>query len=296
MSEYTAITLEPTAGTDPVRPDTVGFYAMPVLADLNNTGDRIQTMVDHLGMPFVMSDLFAQKKRTVFGYKAKDANQVHGDMYREMSLRRLDFVHEQLDRLGMDTTLAMGDSLGVPAVQGMQLFGERERQFDAVLLRDGWNLKPEAGKVRGLGRYAFYQAKDALFSSGDRHVEEYGYSNRDIDEENETSVPEKLANVADTMRGPENRQNAIVLAGRVANEGAGVLTIVCLRNGLSGSETDIDRFLQDLRTAHNNTCRELRHDQRNRTALHTVLEDGWHSDLLDPARGAQHVRDTLGML
>ena len=296
MSEYTAVTLEPTTPVEAVRPDTVGFYAMPVLADLNNTGNRIQTMVDHLGIPFVMSDLFAQKKRTVFGYEAKHANQVHGDIYREMSLRRLDFVHEQLSRLGMDTALAMGDSLGVPAVQGMQLFAEPERRFNALLLRDGWNLKPEVGKVRGVARYAIYQGKDAAFSSGEREVTDYGFEQRDLDEEDETSLPKKLANVADTMRGPENRKNALALAGRAATEGAGVLNIVCLNQGLSGSEADVKLFIGDLHTAYNNANREQPLEQRGHIRMRAWRRDGWHSDLMDPALGAADVRDTLSLL
>lgn len=68
MSEYKAVILEPRSDVAPVHPDAVGFYAMPVMANLQNTGDRIQTMVDQLGIPFVMADLLAQGKKRNFWY------------------------------------------------------------------------------------------------------------------------------------------------------------------------------------------------------------------------------------
>ncbi|MDB5170188.1 MAG: hypothetical protein JWN82_584 [Candidatus Saccharibacteria bacterium] len=290
--EYTSVTLEPTVDVEPIRSDTIGFYAMPVLANLNNTGDRIQTMVDQLGIPFVMSDLYAQRKRTVFGYTAKTANQVTGDIYRDMSLRRLDFVHEKLAAYNASTVVAMGDSLGVSAVQGMQLHGEFDQRFDALLLRDGWNLKPQIGKVRGLGRYAVYQIKDALFSSGDRTVHEYGYGEQDLEEADETSTIKKLVNVADTMRGPENRQNATTLAGRAAASGEAALNIVCLRQGLSGNQEDMQEFVWDLRKAYLHSSHML----PGHSKFRAEVVDGWHSDLLDPTRGARDVRNTLGLL
>jgi hypothetical protein len=299
MSEYTATVIEPTGSATPDRPDVVGFYAMPIVSDVRNTGDRIQTMVDELGIPFVMADLFAQKKRTVFGYEAKDANKVSGDIYREMSLRRLDFVHGELSRFGGRTLLAVGDSLGVPAVQGMQLHAEPERRFDAVLARDGWNLKGQTGTTRGIGRYFGYLIQDKsheLLSGSDRgEVREYGFKEHPV-EEDETSLKEKLINVADAMRGPENRTNAIILAGQAAAEHGAVLNLVGFANGISGSPEQVTAFMREARTAYNNTLREQPAHVRAQNKLATAMVDGWHSDLLDPIRGAADVRATLDLI
>lgn len=295
MAEYTAHTLEPSPGVESHYPGVVGFYAMPIMSNLNNTGDRIQTMVDQLGIPFVMADLFAQRKRTVFGYKPREANQINGDMYRDMSQRRIEFVDEQLEKFGADKRIAMGDSLGVAAVQGMQIYADSEQRFDALLLRDGWNLKAPVSTIRGLGRYAAYQINDARWSSGEPVIHDYGYSKAELPEKNETNILQKLWNVADVMRGPENYRNALRIAIMASDPEHAAAHFVCLSNGLSGDDLDIIKFQHELDSAY----RTNRHSIRKigvDTKFITTRRAGWHSQLMDPAKGAADVRTTLEML
>lgn len=268
------------------QPSVVGLYAMPIAANLQNSGDRLQTMVDELGFPFIASDLMIQSKKVIFDMAAKTANQPSGYTYVNMSQRRADFLAEQAGRYGPGVRVGMGDSLGVPAIQGIQLYGEEEQKFDAVLLRDGWNLAPTSGKARGIARYLSYTVQDEIqkrIHGVNFDVTDYGYTATPPSRVDETNLLQKIYNVSDMMRGPENRRNALALA--MAHGLA--MNVVCLEHGLSGTPTQTTKFINDLYVSA---------DHAEDSSLRAEIVPGWHSDLLDPVRGSQDVRNTLSLL
>lgn len=289
---------------DAIYEDTMGLYPLPMFADIKNTGDRLQETVDQIGFPILASDLFLQKKKTIFDLKARTANSPKSPMYEAMSYRRSEYFNDIAENYGVMRRVGIGDSLGVPAIQGMQLHGETESTFDAILLRDGWNLEAAINKptstLRGLGRYALYQAKDALYSKKHPNrfvVPDHGFNKYESDDINETNPIQKLLNVADMMRGGENWVNTTKLMEFVALRGL-ALNVVCLRNGLSGSEKLQHVFLDSLDTSlglhlliSGKTVR-----QAGILPFSSKIADGWHSDLLDPTRLANDINVTLGLL
>lgn len=289
---------------DIVHEDTMGLYPLPMFADIKNTGDRLQETVDQVGFPILASDLFLQKKKTIFDMKARIANSPKGPMYEAMSYRRSEYFNDIADTHGATQRIGIGDSLGVPAIQGMQLYGETDSTFDAILLRDGWNLEAAIDKststLRGIGRYALYQVKDALYSKKHPNrfiVPDHGFSKYDTNDLNETNLVQKLLNVADMMRGSENVVNTTKLTEFVALRGL-ALNIVCLRNGLSGRENLQNVFLDSLDTFLGihmiTTHRSL--EQVETLPYSSKIVDGWHSDLLDPTRAANDIQETLALL
>jgi hypothetical protein len=297
MSEFAATFLEPKTSGDVCVPEVIGLYAMPISSNVQNTGDRIQTMVDRTGIPFFISDLFAQNRKRIFDMSAKAANQPLEPTYKTMSVRRLEFFTDLVGKHGLSHfgTLGMGDSLGVPAIQGMQYYGlEQNEGFDAILLRDGWNLGQSESKLRGFGHYISYTLKDELHKRRD-HVtfqeENYGYSGEEFAQENETNILQKMWNVADMMRSHGNVEIAFQL-GRLSADNGFAMNAVCLRQGLSGSATEQEKFVQVLLAEHEDATEEA----DSMISLRAEVVDGWHSDLLDPARGAHDVENTLDLL
>jgi hypothetical protein len=214
-----------------------------------------------------------------------------------MSLRRVDFVADTIEKHGLSdhAALGMGDSLGVAAIQGMQCYGEKfGRPFEAILLRDGWNLRASESKPRGIGYYLSYLVKDEIHKKRDHvsiDVHDYGFSGKEYAIEDETNPLQKMWNVADMMRSHINVLNAHRLA-RLAALSGWAMNVVCLRQGLSGSDREQVDFLKSLDTAYN----EVRPLNSDIHTLRTTISDGWHSDLLDPIRGASDVEDTMKLL
>jgi hypothetical protein len=99
-----------------------------------------------------------------------------------------------------------------------------------------------------------------------------------------------VKDVTDLMRSFETRRNAVELAGRAAIEGFG-LNLVCLQSGLSGTVHEQDAFLSEVQATY-----EQKRRKASPNTLRTERVAGWHSDLLDPARGADDVRNTLDLL
>lgn len=291
-SPFEAHYLEPQ--TPFSQSDILGVYALPIAANMQNSGDRLQAMVNRTGIPFIVSDLLAQNRRTIFDMAAKDANQPTGDVYRDMSQRRLDFVEEKSEEYQPRILLGMADSLGVPAIQGMQLHREDRQGFNALLLRDGWNLGRSSGKATGMARYLGYQIRDMIHQKRDGvkfDIPKAGWEDTRPSQKPEVGGLGAIRNVADLMRGPHNRRNAVILAGECATQGV-ALNIVLFENGLSGTIPQQEAFIKDLRAAHNQAHEE--HGAYGR--LRHEIVPGWHSDLLDPARGAQDVRDTINLM
>ena len=284
-------------GTEQVS-DTLGLYAMPIAATIQNSGDRLQAMANEVGIPFIATDLLLQKKKVILDMAAKDANRPSGDVYHAMSRYRNDFFNDVSEQFAPRVKLGMADSLGVSAVQGMQLHGaEEDPTFTHVLLRDGWNLSRPAGTLRGVGRYLGYQAADFAHQTkvkmqGDGlTVPEAGWGDVESRYPDETSFAQKVLNVADLMRGPENRRNAVQLAEQAVFAGTS-LNIVGFRHGLSGDLTELRDFIDDIKN-------EAERAQQLVTNLDgevkVQVEEGWHSDLLDPMRGARHVAWALNL-
>ncbi len=278
---FEAHILEPK--TQVTRSDVIGLYALPFAANMQNSGDRLQTMVDEAGFPFIVSDLNLQHQKEIFGMPARTANQPSGEVYRAMSLRRAEFVAKEAERYDGALLLGMGDSLAVPAVQGIALHATES--FDAVLLRDGWDLADTKSIVGGMMRYVGYTLKDKR-QEMKRHkpssvtYDEWSKSQPTIVDE--TNILEKMRNVADLMSGTENRDNAIRLAKKAAEVGM-AMHVVLLANGLCGTEEQQHRFVNELNEiAPSNT-------------LKTTINDGWHSDLLDPVRASRDIAATLGL-
>lgn len=295
---FEARLFEPTnPPVDGRNPEVIGVYAMPISSNIQNTGNRIETMANMVGLPFIISDLFAQNRKTIFDMAAKDANSPLEKTYRDMSLRRLEFTTDQIEKNGLShyTTLGMGDSLGVPAIQGMQYYGlEQHEGFDAILLRDGWNLGPSDSKLRGFRHYISYTLKDELHKRRD-HVSfnelDYGYSADEFAQENETNILQKMWNVADMMRWHGNVEIAFHL-GRMAADNGFAMNAVCLRQGLSGTESEQENFVETLLIEHEVATE----DADSMISIRAEVVDGWHSDLLDPTRGARDVENTLDLL
>lgn len=269
------------------HPDALVMYPYPIFANTQNTGSRLQAMADIAGMPIVASDLYLQNKKTIFDMAAKEANQPSGDTYVSMSERRSDFVTGIAERLGATTFIGMGDSLAVSAIQGMQLHAET---FDGLLLRDGWNLDEETTVFRGIMRYARYQIKDTVHQKHDKvsfDIPSTDYENTTA-ETSETNPIEKLKNIADMMRGPHNRDNAVLLAERIDLP----LNVVTLKDGLSASNTTkLEMFNKSLRIA-----RKQNHPFNKADNLMAETYPGWHSDLIDPRRGAEDLQRTLRLM
>lgn len=280
--EYDFAVIEPR---DITRPDIIGLYPMPIFGTLKNTGSRLQQMVDELGFPFIATDLLQQNKKMVFGMEPKSANQPAGTMYEYHSKKRAEFFGILANRLSATVKIGMGDSLGVSVVQGMKLHAEDHTVFDAVLVRDGWNLRPPTSGLSGIGRYAIYQARDKYNEITNHRAIKIPHTPYDDFPEAPSEVkPWKiLYNVADLMKGPENRDNALRLAElpRLA------LNVVCLDHGLSGSRRQQEQFVKELQ--------EKRSEQA-KIMLRTGIYPGWHSYLIDPLRGARDVNDTLRLL
>lgn len=271
------------------HPDTLVMYPFPIFGTIQNTGDRLQATANEFGAPIVASDLYLQNKKTIFDMAARDANQPAGDVYETMSQRRADFYTNIADKLGATTRIGMGDSLAVSAIQGMQLNSGYET-FDALLLRDGWNLDEETTVIRGILRYGRYQVRDAIHQRRDHvkfDIPETPYKKIPA-EESETGGLAKLQNVADIMRGPHNMDNAL----RLARFTDVVMNVVVLKDGLSSSSSSKQRdFTKELRDA-----RAERYPYKSVIGLQAKQYPGWHSDLLDPQRGADDLRRTLDLI
>ena len=271
--------------TESTRDNVVGFYALPFAATMQNSGDRLQAMVDEAGFPFIVSDLNLQHQKEIFGMPARAANQSTGEVYRSMSLRRADFVLAEAERYPGATLLGMGDSLAVPAVQGIALHADHS--FDAVLLRDGWDLDPnEKGIVRGMMRYVGYTLRDKKQELKRHKPESITYDHWSKSEPtivDETNIIEKMRNVADLMSGADNRDNAIRLANKIGDTIL-ALNVVLFANGLCGTQEQQEEFVDIL----NNRYTSDR--------FKAEIVDGWHSDLLDPVRAGNDIRATIALL
>jgi len=269
------------------HPDALVMYAMPIFGTIQNTGSRLQETANVSGLTILASDLYLQNKRTIFDLAARDANQPSGETYITMSQRRADFYTNAADRFGATTRVGMGDSLGVSAIQGMQLHGETE-PFNALLLRDGWNLDEPTTSVRGIWRYLKYQIKDTLHQRHDKvHFNIPATPYEDIPKEKDETTPvAKMRNVADIMRGTHNRDNAVRLAG----ETAVLMNVVTLTDGLSATNVmQQDEFNKALRQAR----QQLRGSIKQ--SLVAKRYPGWHSDLLDPIRASRDLNITLDL-
>ena len=267
----------------------LGLYPYPIAGNIANTGDRLQRMVDITGFPVVASDLLLQRKKTIFDMKARQANQPCGDVYRDMSLRRGEFFAKIADSLGATVRVGMGDSLGVSAIQGMQLHKAMRPPFDAILLRDGWNLNRPISPIFGIARYIGYQARDFIqqrVQPPNFDIPETPYKHISL-EPSEVNPIKAMYNVSDLMKGTDNRDNAVDLAGfpRLA------MNVVCFDRGLSGSKKNQETFIDELIGARQQ--RTLAGDQNK---LIAEIQPGWHHHLLDPIRGAADVERTLDLL
>lgn len=269
--------------------DTLVMYPFPIFGNIQNTGSRLQATAELAGMPIVASDLYLQNKKTIFDMAARDANQPTGDAYETMSMRRADFYTEIADRLGATVRIGMGDSLAVSAIQGMQLYADHD-PFHGLLLRDGWNLDAHTTVFRGIARYARYQVRDTLHQRRDKV--KFDIPTTDYEqvpaEESETGAVAKLRNVADMMRGPHNRDNAMHLA----RETSVAMNVVTLTNGLSSAfPSELRTFIAELKIE-----RASRHPFRLVKGLKAKQYPGWHSDLLNPIRGALDLQNTLNLV
>lgn len=277
------------AQENPDRQDVVAVYVPGIDANLNNTGDRVQEMTNQLGIPFVLTDLLQQRQAEVFGMTNREAHQPKGEVFETMSRRYADHIAEVLDANNLDQTvrLVMADSLGVPAAQGIQLHADPDQKFNAMLLRDGWNLGPSERAGMGYVRYGSYQVANIVRDLGNKIVgksrpaiPEYGWSDVEI-AKSETGLVDKVKNATDLMRSHETRDNAL----RLAALGGQAIYAVCLYPGLSGSYSAAEKFINDLHTA-----------SGENPQVQGRIVAGWHSDLLDPFRGAQDVENTLNLL
>lgn len=280
---FEAHILEPNHNAS--RDDIVGVYALPFAATMQNSGDRLQAMVDAAGFPFIVSDLNLQHQREIFGMPARVANQPAGEIYRSMSLHRVDFVAKEAERYPGSKLLGMSDSLAVPTVQGMALHGDSP--FDALLLRDGWNLDPQKRTiVRGMIRYVGYTLRDKTQEMKRHKPPSIPYSHWSESTPtvvDETSLLEKMRNVADLMGSQETNNNAIKLAKHLGNTGV-AMNVIVFANGLCGTAEQQQVFVNTLNRASNSP------------AVKAAIADGWHSDLLDPIRAANDVDATIRLL
>jgi hypothetical protein len=292
--------LIPAKKLSPEYGEAVGVFIPGIDANIQNTGNRIQEMADDVGMHFLMTDVLPQGKPTVDemdGMTTREVNQPSGEVFQTASRRRVDFVRDSLRRAGLhqDNILLMGDSLGVPLAQGMQLHADETDRFDTVLLRDGWNLGRSESAGLGRLKYVDYQLGNIVRDLG-RKITGKGLVVPDRGWEKQEDWPREygmvgmVKDVTDLMRSFETRRNAVELAGRAAIEGFG-FNVVCLQSGLSGTHHEQDAFLAEVQSAY---------EQKSRKASPNTLlarrVPGWHSDLLDPARGADDVRNTLDLL
>jgi hypothetical protein len=295
---YDALLLEPTNG---VTSDNVGLYAMPIAANYRNTGDRMQTMVDKVGFPVFISDLFAQNRQKIFDMSAKQWNSSAENQFRSASMRRSEFFSQQLEKHGLSNStklLGMGDSLGVPAIQGMQLYHENEDPlFDALLLRDGWNLAKHESIRRGFARYIGYTLKDEVHKRRDQvtfDIHDHGFDAEDYDRPDETNLLQKLSNVADMMSSSRNVYDALKLSRRAPMKGFGMY-VVLLTNGLSGSQTAQEEFVKKLYSSYALGVAQAGKQMASHGIRYEVdIDDGWHSDLMDPDRAASEILSLLG--
>ncbi len=272
-------------------PHIVGLYPFPIAGTIKNTGSRLQHMVDELGFPFVATDLLQQDKKLVLGRDPKQMHDPSGEEFIEMSKYRATFFGRIFaDKFSKATIrVAMADSLAVPAVQGMKLHAEDHTIFDALLLRDGWNLKPPSGPLAGLGRYALYQARDKADETANKRKLTIPQTDYDLvtTQPREVGMLRTLYNVSGMMLSAENRKNAILLAGlpRLA------IHTVLLSHGLSGNSAQQTAFVNDLSAA-----RSAATASGQPSMLRAEIQYGWHSHLMDPIRGARDVKNTLQLL
>jgi hypothetical protein len=270
-------------------PNLVGLYALQVASDIQKNGDILQMAANDSGVSFFVSDLFMQRKRRIFDMAAKDANQPTQNVYRDMSLRRNDFFLAQLDKEGLtdNATVGIGDSLGVAAIQGMQRYSSPHSPiFDALLLRDGWNLR-QANKAYNILRFAIYTAVDRIQQGSYRptvdDIEDYGYRRHPLEPDETRHDFEKVWNVADIMRTPLNRELAIKLASR----GGFAMNVVLFEHGASGNSERQQAYVNQLYNVS---------PISNAAYFRAGIKPGWHSDLLDPRGAADDILQTVGLL
>jgi hypothetical protein len=253
-------------------------------------------MVNELGFPFVVSDLALQSKRVILDMAARDANAPIGDTYQTVSRHRTDFFQEAASKYPKVTThIGMGDSLGVPIVQGMELYGTdcaEDSVFQALLLRDGWNLKGKTPLSTGILRYASYMIRDTI--QGRIHNQSFDIVDHQWGETtpatlDETSLAQKMINVSDLMRGAENRDNAMRLAQHAALSSI-AMNVVVFDKGLCGNRAEQRGFISEITNAYTEAAPD------DKQMFRGAIVGGWHSDLLDPIRGACDVLQTLELL
>lgn len=298
--------LEPKSSE--TREGIVGVYAVPIATNIQNAGDRLQTMVDLVGIPFLISDLLGQNRKKIFDMSARKANQPNDDQFRSASLWRKDFLDEQLESHTAQVVLGFADSLGVPAIQGIQYHsiksvGDKEAPplFNTVVVRDGWNLTGNNSLTRNIGRYVSYTIKDELQkrrNNVDFKISEYGYKEAE-NWPDETNGLQKILNVADLMRSPMNARMAVELAGMSAKYRFG-MSVVCLEEGLSGTPEQQDEFIANLRRHHDMYRAEIRDGEVTEELKPSMLRAkkiaGWHSELMNPHRAALDIEFGLDLL
>jgi len=215
------------------------------------------------------------------GMKARDANVPSGDVFDLVSQYRVDFVQDQLSDLKHDLTIGIGDSLGVPAIEGMALADHD--LFDVISLRDGWNLREKESAITGIARYLGYQVSDAINSRlhpRNFNIPPSAYADVPLSQPSEVSGLGKIWNVAPAMIGYEAQESAIELAGKIA------MQVKLFDHGLSGTIDQARAFQKQLDKARTNGTAPLRVD----------IVPGWHDHLMDPARGAHDVMNALKLL
>jgi hypothetical protein len=136
------------------------FYSMPFGATMANTGDRLSAAANKAGIPILAADMFAQRLKKIDGLESRIANDPEEHVVldeinceRLLSYRAWRAKHDLVNH----SVIGIGDSLGASAIQGMALksIEYHGKDFDALLLRDDWNLNP-SGVLSGMLRYFTY--------------------------------------------------------------------------------------------------------------------------------------------
>ena len=277
------------------QPNVVGVYALPINADPSNTGDRLVALATAVGFPIIAIDYANQGRKTSCGMPTKEANAPRGAVFKAMSELRTDFTNERLVKFSGRLVIGIGDSLGVPTIQGVAL--DCNSPFDALVLRDGWNLGDPMSTVGEIAHYANYRVHDAMRNRRRPPftIKPTDFSRQPQAWSNETNLAAKLWNVADLMRGSAPRDAAGALAmGHEVNGPNGpkvekipAMHIVTFGNGLSGSAVLGERFGDSLVRARKSSMPD------GPPVIATFEPNAWHSDLLDPNRAARHVNALL---
>ncbi len=288
-------------------PDTAGLYPYTFNANPSNSAERLQALADMAGFTIYAADFMGQQDGSVMGVPAREALQP-GDDFAMTCHRQATALHDTVF-VSYQHRIGIGDALGVTAITGTHRFRLGVPSlYDAVQLRDGFNLR-RAQKVRSMAYASFlgYQIADVVHGRLAKDVDDRatktnqlmrGTSQLSPPNPDNPSVLANMRNLGALMQSDESIKGSRALARDTSMP----LHVVGLRHGLSGTEPEVHHFFDLLEKVRHDAIHHVDYKRKSpdvypvAAPLLATYEPGWHADILDPVRGARHLRATRALL